>query len=280
MDIFENRTAYLGNIYGIYENFNYNSNFDLKSGIVFTKEDMNSKNKVAVIGENIEKQTYKENNKQYIISGQDKFEVIGVLKDSKVFNSSDFILYNLNSILDQPNKLIPSCWIVESNRLSTSELNKILSDLNEKYNNEIEISMNDGYRFDNDTFLFIKQNMIIAFTLTMLTIIIALIRSIILWLSSLNVELGVRMCSGCNNLELIKLISIRYLKSVIFSILISILLIYIFTAINVNIIYFDFNLKLILNLILINLILFALISIILIYKFKKITIGNLLKGKG
>lgn len=279
MDIFETQTNDTSNILGLYMNSDFNSNLELKSGRLLNQEDMNSTSKLAVIGENIESNIYKEKGKQFIISGNDKFEVVGVLKETKGFTNSDLILYNLKSIMEQPQKLSTHNWIIDSDRLNAQEIYSILHDISSKYNYQVDINPNDGARYSSNNYIFIKFSMILAFLLTSLSIFIALIRSIILWFNDMLFEIGVRLCCGANNIQLLKLIVYRYFTTTIISIIATSILIQIVSLININFIYFKFNFDIIVKIILINLFIFIISSIILMYKLKKTTINTLLKGR-
>lgn len=281
MDILETQTNDTGNIQGIYVNDDYFIDLKIKSGRLFTKDDMNSSKGLAVIGENIEKYTEKKGDKQYIISGNDTFEVIGVFKETKGFNNSDFIFYNLNSILNKPQKLNSTNWIIDSNsnELTQHDLISIVKKIAQKYNNEIAVYENGGDRYNpNTTYIFILSSMIIAFLLTCITIIMSLIRSVIMWINKLYLELGVRMCCGANKYDLINLIITKYIKATIISLIVSIITIYFLTLSNIDIIYFDFNAK-ILGIVMIIEIFIGFISILLFSKrLKKLTISQILKG--
>lgn len=278
MDILETQTNEPGNIQGIYVNDDYFIDIPLKSGRLFTKEDMNSKERLAVIGENIEPYIEKRDGKQFILSGNDAFQVIGVFKSTKGYTNSDFIFYNLNSILNEPQKLSQSNWIVDSNVISQEELESIVHELCHKYNNEVRITPNKGLRYEpNSTSLFILSSMIAAFLLTAFTIIMSLIRSIIIWFNETHLELGVRRCCGGSKLNIFTLVSSRYVNGTILSFMISTISMYILTLCDINIIYFDFNLKIIVIALIIEVFIGLITILILFIKLKKLTISKLLK---
>lgn len=271
--IIETKTEDSGNTQGIYSKQDYDIDLELKWGRLFSKHDLNSTKGLAIIGENIEKYTEKHNNKQYVISGNDKLEVIGVFKASKGFNNSDFIIYNLNSIFDKPHKLNKRNWIIDSNIYSQSELLNIVGSIS-----DIHVTPY-GSRYENTTHIFILSSMIISFLLTSLTILMSLIRSIIMWVNSITQELAIRVTSGASKKDIIKLTLIRYIKTTIVSLLISIFNIYCLTLTDIQIIYFNFNLKTLVIVLMLSLLVGFSILIFLLNNLRSISISQLLKGR-
>lgn len=271
--IFETQTESSDNIQGIYSKHNYDIDIPLKWGRLFTVDDLNNTEGLAIIGENLEKYTEKYNDKQYVISGSDKLEVIGVFKESKGFNNSDYIIYNLNSIIDKPHKLNKSAWVVDSSKYSQSELINIVTSIA-----DVHISPS-GIKYNDTTYIFILLSMIIAFLLTALTILMSLIRSIIMWINSITKELAIRVTSGASKKNIIKLTLNRYMQTVLLSSLISTVGIYFLIVCDIKIIYFYFNFRVIFTIFILSFLIGFIILLFLLNSLKSISISKLLKGR-
>ena len=263
---------------GIFFNGSFNNSYNLLEGRFFTNEDFNTDSNLAVIGKDILKYTKIENNKRYILRGLDKYEVIGIIgKEDLSSRYDNTILYNLNSILNNNESLNKNTWWIDSLYNSKNEIKEIVTNV---VNNESIQIIDKVENSPNPLEQAVKlsKTLIMSFILIILCIFLTLVRSILYWIESISLEIGIRKNYGATNKEVFFNIVTRYILISIFSMIISLIIQKLFFKINflglLNYQISYINIMLSISFIIILGVIFIFIAM---YKINRIEINKLLK---
>ena len=278
--VFDYEQNFIGdyNNEGTFFNYNVTPKYSLIWGRTFNKNDFKEDKNLIVIGKDIVKYTIKENNKTYLLNGNSKFEVIGILGKKDISSMyDDKILYNLEFLFKNKDLLTHDLWAVDSDILSKQELkNLVLKNIK-----DVDIGESLIGKRPNPLKIAIKENK--DLTLGVLGLIFCifttLIISILNWLDIIKLEIGIRKCSGALNSNIIFIILNRYLLYSFISFCTSIMIYYLLHIINFAGL-FDYNINNI-NIVIsiIVIILIGIITIILsMIKISKIKISKLIRG--
>ncbi|MGL5576001.1 MAG: ABC transporter permease [Sarcina sp.] len=207
-------SSYESNVYGIYYDENFELGFNLIEGRYFSKEEIRSEEKLAVIGQGMIKFCLDENGVKYIFRGNDRYKVIGIIGNEKNINKEatyDYtIIYNLNSILNSEH-FIKDFWDIGSNLYSQDEIiSKLISIVgNDKISG---ISFYEGL-FPNPLEAAIGTSLplIINCFFIIICLILTLLRAIVYWIEYLKLEFGVRLAFGSTKKGIMKIILERCL---------------------------------------------------------------------
>lgn len=263
---------------GIFFNGVFNNSYNLLDGRFFTTEDFNKNNKLAVIGKDVLKYTKVNGNKRYIFRGLDRYEVIGIIgKDDLSSKYDNKIIYNLDSILNDDEILNKYTWWVDSYDKNKSEIKDIISNIG----NNALIQIIDSTATPPNPLqeaLTLSKTLITSFILIILCILLTLVRSIIYWLDSIALEIGVRKNYGATNKEIFIDIIKRYILISIFSLFIAFISQLVFSKLNfLGLLNYKFSfINLILSIFFIIILGIVFISIAM-YKISRIQINKLLK---
>lgn len=209
---------------GIYFNGEFNNSYNLLEGRFFNKEDFNRNHRLAVIGKDVLKYVKIENNKGYILRGLDKYEVIGVIGKEELSTRYDNkVLYNLDSILNNKETLAQETWWIDSVGKTKNEIEEVIRTIG---NNELIEIVNRVDNIPNPLVQAMKgsKTLIVSFILIIICIMLTLIRSILYWIESISLEIGIRKNYGATNKEIFKDIVKRYILISIVSFFTSIIL--------------------------------------------------------
>lgn len=269
----------LGGVLGIYFNDKYNKTFNMKSGRFLNKDDFDSDNKVAVIGEDIEPYTEKDEDNQYVVIGNSRYKVVGIVKGNGEIKNSDFIYYNLNPVIKKEHNIRDSWWIIDSESKDSDYIINELYKINDKFKNKEILVKEYEHPYQEGDSIYLIFGMVLSLGLCSITILLTLIRSIIMWVNMLKVEIGVRFTCGSTKKGIIALLIMRYSFIVILSSIISTALLFILTKMNLNsIILFKFDPKIIMVNFLIGILTGILLILIITFRFKALKASKLLRG--
>lgn len=262
---------------GIYCNGKYTCKYNLIKGRFFNSNDMQSNTKELVIGKDILKKCIKENNQYYLYKDNEKIKVIGVIgyKD-KSSTYDNYIFYNLDAFINEIRDVNCGQWTLDSTVYNSKELKNII------IKNRRDTCLKGDDNDINKTSEIIKdtisksKDLFISLFIILITMIIALIQSIIYWIDKMRVEVGIRRQSGASRFIItISIIRKFYIAEAI-ALLSSLLIIFIYSKLNSTIVMYYFNYELIfiiLFLLILGIIPGTLISILL----KRNTISALTK---
>ncbi|ASW42393.1 ABC transporter permease [Clostridium isatidis] len=265
---------------GIFFNGTFNNSYNLLEGRFFTKDDFRADANFAVIGKEVLRYTKVENGRRYILRGLDKYEVIGVVGKEKLSSRyDDIILYNLNSILNNKEILNKDTWWIDSLNKSKIEIKEEVTNIGD--NQFIEI-IDEVDNSPNPLAQAIKrsQTLIISFVLIILCVLLTLVRSIIYWIESISLEIGVRKKYGATNKEIFFDIVKRYILISTGAMIISIIIQKVFLKINfLELVNYQISYINIILSIMFIITLGIIFICIAMYKISKIGINQLLKGR-
>lgn len=209
---------------GVYYNYDINSIIPIREGRDFTLEEINSKEKKILVGNNLKSNIVKENEKNYFIIGEEKFEVIGILgsEDRKTGYDDTFII-NLKSSNEFSD--LRARW--KLNVSSENDLERILSnykDIGINNNVNINISNEDYIKVNIIDLLGMHPEFINIFIMVFVFGLIDLIIVVYYWMNKNIKEIGVRKIYGGTDLKISLHILTQYQASVLISVVVGILL--------------------------------------------------------
>lgn len=200
---------------GLYSNSNYENKYKIIEGRFLNESDFKNNEKVAVIPKEACK--YEENidGCNYIVSGNEKYKVIGIIdsgkSDQTMFNT---IFYNLN-IEEINSDLSLNEIVIESNKYSFDYLKNYVCN-----NPYVQIYNIENRIYDKvDNFAFIKIGVFSFMRMycpLILVILISLLLSTHFWINSISREIGIKKICGGSTIDILKEIIIRlFLVSVV-----------------------------------------------------------------
>lgn len=213
----------------IYYNYNIDNNFPIIEGENFTLEQMNSTEKLVLVGKNLKDNIILEDGMEYFTIDDVKYRVLGILgSDTKKTGFDDIFIINMKSMDYYSDNR--STWSL--NVSLNEDLNSILDNyknigiknnsilkLVEVNNQNNKITIKDIFENYND-FMYIFK-MISGFGILNLIIVV------FFWFDRSIKEIGIRKAYGATNLSIAKFILKRYELSTLISISIGLLLHYI-----------------------------------------------------
>lgn len=189
---------------GLYYNGEIPCKYTMLEGHFFTHKEMESNEKFVVIGKNNISKCIEENGEKYLLKGEEKVKVIGVIGEENYDSIYDnYVFYNLNAFANEIRGIGLGEWKVDSTKYSREELKKIIKDNGRDdclYGGDSDTSTNGAAI--NDTFSRNKDT-VISSLLIAITLLIALVQAIIYWIGKLRLEIGVRKSYGATNRQIL-----------------------------------------------------------------------------
>lgn len=215
----------------VYYNYKINNKFPILKGRNFTLNDIESSDKLVLVGKNLTNQIIEENNEQYFNIDNENYKVIGILGDKEKETGYDntFIvnLQAINCFTDYRKK-----WKINVD--NTRYENEILSRYERMAeNSQVKFDFIQSNSEKVDIFKIIKNYpefmnmfiMIVVFGMVNLIIVVYY------WMNKSIKEIGIRKAYGATDIEVAFYILKRYQFSVIVSIFVGISLHLIFKTI-------------------------------------------------
>ncbi|GKX67745.1 ABC transporter permease [Inconstantimicrobium mannanitabidum] len=261
---------------GLYFNGRYDCPYHILKGRFFTKEEMESKAKTVVIGKDVVSQTIKEGDKTYILCGQDKYEVIGVVgKENASTLYDDIVLYNLINLADSKENIGSIEWKIDSNVYNVNELRNIISTYDDSHLlkgafYKMPPALKDSLKYNTQMF--------ISTVLIGIAVFLGLVQATVYWIENLKLEIGIRKKCGARDFQILCLIMKRYFIVSIVATTIS----FVVLEIVKNIFKFEFlqyaDFNLMLKILLVQIIAVGLIPCMaFLFSIRKISVGSLLR---
>lgn len=217
----------------LYYNYNINNNFPILKGEDFTLEQINSTEKLVLVGKNLKENIISEDGIEYFTIDDVKYKVLGILGiDNKKTCYDDLFIVNMKSMdYYSDNRATWSLNVsleedlnsILDNYKNIGLNNNSLLEFSEANNQNTEISIKDIFENYSD-FIYIFK-MIFRFGILNLIIVVYF------WFDRSIKEIGIRKAYGATNLSMVKFILKRYELSILLSIFIGLLLHYIFKSI-------------------------------------------------
>ncbi|GKX67749.1 ABC transporter permease [Inconstantimicrobium mannanitabidum] len=261
---------------GLYFNGRYDCPYHILKGRFFTKEEMDSKDKKVVIGKDVLSQTIKEGDKTYILCGQDKYEVIGVVGKEKISTLyDDIILCNLTNFAEAKESIANLEWKIDSNVYDISQLRNIISTYDSNHllmgtSDEMPAALKQSLRYNTQMF--------ISTILIGIAVFLGLVQATVYWIENLKLEIGIRKKCGARDFEILCLIMKRYFIVSIVATIISLGIL----EFAKNIFKFEFlqyaDFNLMLKILFVQIIAVGLIPcMVFLFNIRKASIGSLLR---
>lgn len=262
---------------GIYFNGKVNNEYKLLEGRFFNIDELNSRDKLVVVGKDVLNKCIYENGERYLLREKEKFKVIGIIgKEDFKTQYDDYIIYNLNALIYDIRDVDKVQWTLDSIVYSAEELKEIVGE----YDNS---KLLQGFSYEDDTSdlekaLKSNKDIIISFVLIIITVLLALIQAILYWVNSLKIEIGVRMSYGATSKSIIiELLKRYYLVTITAAIVAIISVKIIIEVFNVSLLMFQLNLDAIMKMSVLLIISGIIPVSSIIYTIKNFTIINMLK---
>lgn len=191
-----------GNLVGLYSTSDIKVEIEMREGRFFTKDDLVTREKIVVIGEELVEKTIKLEGKQYFPIGNENYEVIGILKNRRQDDWLGYRSYvNLMSLYDNINLLWVGNFGIDAGDSTDSvfltlreaiegEGFEVIQSSKELIQSPIERIMNDG-KFTIFMFLFI----LFIFILNTISVTSY-------WIDYKTKEIGVKKGWGANNIHI------------------------------------------------------------------------------
>lgn len=268
-----------GNTIGIYFDSKYNKEFSMKNGRFINDEDIREKNKVAVVGDRMESYLREDDGKKYLSFFGTDYEVIGIIEGNEKINNTDYIFYNLAPFIEDEKNMVKDNWILDSESLSKSEIIDIVEKIQDK-NKDVKILITEStIELTSDMAKFMIMDTLVILNLCLFAIILSLVRSIIMWINNMRVEIGVRFACGETKLGLIKHLAFEYLKIIIISSIISSIILVLMSLFKGSLfLLVQFDISIIIKGLIIGMIVGVLTIPLLSIKFKSMNSSILMKG--
>ena len=194
---------------GLYFNGEFNPNFNILEGRMLNKDDMQSNEKLAVVGADFYDLIYSKNNEKYITLQNNEFKVVGVIGESNnKITYNNLVLYNLQSIIDTPSILYGGVDI-NSYKYNQEELKNKIEGLESDIISGIYM-IGESFPEKNITAVALNNHIISSFILIILCFLCTLIKGLSFWIDRISLELGVRRTFGANNKNILSIIVQRY----------------------------------------------------------------------
>ncbi|MGL4992169.1 MAG: ABC transporter permease [Sarcina sp.] len=206
---------------GVYSQEDYKVSFNIIEGRMLKKEDLNNKEKLAVIGKDYIPHCIKKGSTKYIKRNGEEFKVIGIMGEVQQETSyDDILLYNLKSILDSE-KSFAGVFSFTSEVYTSQELINIIDSNLSGENIAALYEVGEVFRSPTISSIFININLISTCFLLILCLFLTLILSVFQWLDTLKPEINIRVLVGATKKDikklLIKRLIIIFLSSNIFA---------------------------------------------------------------
>lgn len=235
----------INNTIGLYYNGEYNYNFNILEGHFFSKNEIDSNEKLVVIGKEVLDKCIEENGEKYLIKEEEKVRVIGVIGEENNKSEYDsYVFYNMKAFYNEIREIYYGDWRIDSYVYDSSELYSIIKNCQ-------DVERMKGYRYEDEMSALdislmrtLKDNrdMLISFVLIIITAILGIIQSILYWVNNLKVEVGIKKAYGASNKNIIINIIKRFYIIESIATITAIGIIFIVSRINnFNIFYFEIN---------------------------------------
>lgn len=212
----------------IYYNYNLSNNLPILEGKNFTLKQINSNEKLILVGKDLKKYIVTENGINYFTIDDDKYRVIGIMgNDSKTgYDDTFFInMKSMNSLSDNR-----ATWSL--NVSNNEDLNNVMNEYKElgiKKSSPLEFTKSDAVN-NKITISYLLQtypDFIYIFEVVFGFGILNLIVIVYFWIDKSIKEIGIRKAYGATNFDIAKLILKRYEASILISLIIGLTLHYI-----------------------------------------------------
>ena len=267
----------------IYYNYNLSINLPILEGSNFTLKQINSSEKLILVGKNLKKYIITENGINYFTIDDENYRVIGIMGNDNKTGYDDTFIINIKSMnglsdnratwsLDVSDKEALNNFMNQFKSLgvkNSAPLKFVKSDM---VDNKITIS----YLFQNyPDFIYIFE---VVFGFGILNLIII----VYFWIDKSIKEIGIRKAYGATNLDIGKLILIRYEASILVSLIFGLTLHYIFKRM-LSIMFPSFSFEIYIENVVIATIVFMFIglfvAIIPLVRSRKVRPVIIMKGK-
>lgn len=197
------------------------------TGRFFDESDFGKNKNLAVVGKVFQQVLIKEDGKEYYYDGKTKYEVIGVLGDSKMKTTEDYLIYiNLDSILNKDGLSLKGDYYIDAGE-KTSD---ILANIKQIYTNkQMDFKEEKEEESPLGNLLFSENGNV---KLVVQIVIIFILNTVCVtehWIKNRKNEIGIKRAMGSTKLK----ISISILKELLLTSTISFILgylVYIFVA--------------------------------------------------
>lgn len=199
---------------GLYFTGEFKPSFNILEGRMLNKDDMQSSEKLAVVGADFYNLIYFKNNEKYINLKNSEFRVVGIIGMNNTVTSNkgvmynDLVLYNIKSLDDSA--IISGGVDINSYKYSQEELkNKIINEVDSNIIGSIYM-IGEVFPEKNITALALNRHIISSFILIIICFMCTLIKGLSFWIDRISLELGVRKSFGANNKNILFIILKRY----------------------------------------------------------------------
>lgn len=193
----------------------YYINFPMKSGHFFRKEDLTSGNKVAVIGKNLEKNTYSKHSSTYILLEKQEYEVLGIIGYEEETLIDNYVYINLLAAEDVVDTNIYTLDMWRENSTAAAEFYDFMQADGLKVK---ELTGTQSYGMTLFPKIMYGRWFLWIFLCNLLCIIVVSIQ----WIKLQKQEIGIRRLVGGSFLDIVCQMTAKYLLYIGLSMAISI----------------------------------------------------------
>lgn len=229
----------------IYYNYDLNNKIPILEGNNFTLQQMNSNEKLVLVGKNLKTNVTTENDVKYFTVDDTKYKVIGILGNGvKKTGYDDIFLINMKSMDYYSDRR--ATWSL--NVSGDEDLNSILTlyqEIGEKNDSPLELVKNstEDTKINIDDILDKYSDFIYIFIMIFGLGILNLIIIVYFWIDRSVKEIGIRKAYGATNFSIAKYILKKYEFSIIISVVLGVILHLIFKK-SLNIMFPKFSFEL------------------------------------
>jgi ABC-type antimicrobial peptide transport system permease subunit len=267
----------------VYYNYNLSIHLAILEGKNFTLKQINSNEKLILVGKDLKKYIITENGINYFTIDDDKYRVIGIMGSTNKTGYDDTFFVNMKSMNSLSDKR--ATWSL--NVSNKEDLNNIINQytaLGVKNSAPLEFTKSDMVD-TKITFSYLLQNypdFIYIFGVVFGFGILNLIIIVYFWIDKSIKEIGIRKAYGATNIDIGKLILIRYETSILISLMLGLTLHYIFKRM-LSIMFPSFSFEIYIENVVIAAIVFMiiglLVAIIPLIRARKFEPIIIMKGK-
>ncbi|WLF68781.1 hypothetical protein Q6375_12440 [Clostridium septicum] len=252
----------------------------LYSGEYLNEEEINSEEKIVVIGKYLEKDTYKKNEKTYIDIHNEKYEVKGLIGRKSDSKYSIYIFMPSRTYNKAFNGEESDSYIIEVDIETNKE---IIDKINNIFKDEIS-NINVNYTKLNKPIVKafgLQKNILTDLSVAIIFSIVCSITFVLLWFMKISKNISIRKALGANGNDIFIFVFKNLIQMLAISIIIASVLSY--GLLNIVMKYIttleiSINIYVIFQSILILILIIILMSVILLKKFSKMKISNLLRS--
>ncbi|MDV4150206.1 ABC transporter permease [Clostridium sp. AL.422] len=252
----------------------------LYSGEFLNEEEVNSEEKVVMIGKYLEKFTYKKDEKIYIDIYNEEYEVKGFIGRKGESKYSIYILMPSKTYNKVLNTEETDSYVIEVDKKTNKE---IVDKINNIFKDDI-IDINVNYTQLNKPIakaFELEKNILTNLSIAIIFSIVCSITFVLLWVGKISKNISIRKALGANGNDIFMFVFKNLTQMLIISVIIALILSYGLLSIAIRyiaIFSISLNISVILQSILMLIILIIILSRILLKKFSKMDISNLLRS--